>query len=203
MIPRSTLLDNSVSQGERLDFAAGAICTPPLEQRRPAPQVFNSNAPALDTLKTLPSLNRVEESKFEKTVSEAKKKAWPETEKIREQWVDDRIAEGMQNIGDEKPEEKERELRETYEQALKRKVLLTEFPIHLTKDKTVTVGEILANKDQYHATKCLDPLEPDYHNFAQVAWVNTRTSGKPYIRSFAQDYRVALTCRTEQPHLRF
>ena len=53
LLERSTI-DANVWQTNRLDFAAGAKCMPPLEQRRGKPEF--SNGKLLDTAETLPDL---------------------------------------------------------------------------------------------------------------------------------------------------
>lgn len=50
-------LDGSVWQPERLDFCGGAYCESPLEQRRPAPVVFNSDSSPINTRDAIKSVS--------------------------------------------------------------------------------------------------------------------------------------------------
>ena len=59
-----SLIDASVWQPERLDFAGGAQCGPGLEQRREEPKLFNGAAAFMDS-RTLADLSPEEQARLE------------------------------------------------------------------------------------------------------------------------------------------
>ncbi len=179
MLPR-TLIDASVFQAERLDFCGGANCQPPLEQRRPAPVVFNSDGLFLDTEKALPNLTAKEEKEYLHAVTAMKKATEPEANETRDAWVDRNVE---RLAADGTPEEKEK-IKETLNLAAHHKKLLSDFPLTLEGGGDVSVFDLLSHKDKYHGMRCLDPLEPDYNGGRFVGWINTNAA-RPYIFSHA------------------
>ncbi|VBB42841.1 conserved hypothetical protein [uncultured Desulfatiglans sp.] len=176
------LLDDAVFQPERLDFCGGAACKPPLEQRRPAPKVFNADAEPLDTRQAIPSLTLAEQAEFRRLVDEARNAARPEAEKVQAEWIDRRVEAGLAGVPEAEREQRAAQLRETYQQAVKGQTLLADFPIRLASGETVTVGEMLDDPDRYHGKRCADPLEPDGPD-QRPGYINLRAAGRPYIYS--------------------
>jgi len=188
MLPR-TIIDAAVWQPERLDFCAGASCKTPLEQRRPAPQVFNPAGVPLNSTETLKPMTLTEENEFKRLKGEAIKAAHPEANKIQDQWVNDRVQDGLSNVPEDKKEATGRTLREAYTSAVKNLVLLGDFLLVQPNGKPVTVGEVLDNPDKWHGKRFADPLEPDYGNDKRISIVNLRAAGRPYIYSHAHGGR--------------
>ncbi len=184
-------VDSAVWQPERLDFLAGAACEPPLEQRRPDPELFNPDAKPLDTQIAIPSLTLREEVEYGRLVKDAKEQAAPESQKIKRQWVEARVNTALkkEKPAQEEIEERAEQLRQTFTAAVEKQILLGEFVLHLSNDYEVTVGELLDNPDKYHSKKCADPLEPEYNNDKRIAYINLRAAGKPYIWSHAHGGR--------------
>lgn len=176
------LLDDAVWQPERLDFCGGAACKPPLEQRRPAPQVFNADAKPLDTRQAMPSLTLAEQAQFRALVDEARKAARPEAERVQGKWIDQRVEAGLEGVPEGEREQRAKSLRETYRQAVRGQTLLGDFPIRLASGETVTVGALLDDPDKYHGQRCADPLEPDGQD-RRAGYINLRAAGRPYIYS--------------------
>jgi hypothetical protein len=58
------LFDHAMKEPARLDFCGGAICRPPLEQRRGSPVVL-SDGGFLDTRAALPDLTASEQARVE------------------------------------------------------------------------------------------------------------------------------------------
>ncbi|MDQ7830267.1 MAG: hypothetical protein RDU30_00915 [Desulfovibrionaceae bacterium] len=180
------IVDASVWQPERLDFAAGAACEPPLDQRRPAPRVINADAAPMDTRTALPDLSAGEEATRRKIVGDARAAMRGEADAIRAEWVETQVVRVLAKNGknpDSAPKDAQK-LRETYKNAAKYHDLFAPFELLASDGKPVTVGEILAEPDRWHGRRFRDPLEPDYGNDGRIAVLNT-TAKPPYIFSHA------------------
>lgn len=181
------LIDAAVFQPERLDFAGGAACVLPLEQRRPAPVLFNADAAPFDTQAAILDLTPAEESKRRQIVAALKDAAKPQAAVVREKWAEEQAErilarDGKTPISHPKDADK---LREVYHNAADHRDLYGEFELAMADGKTVTVAEVLAKPDLYHGQRCADPLEPTYGNDNRIALLNLRAAGKPYIYSHA------------------
>ena len=170
------IIDSSVWQPERLDFAGGAQCGPGLEQRREAPKLINGEAAFLDS-RTLADLDPIEQAQLETLKAEAREAMKPASEAKQAEWVEERLK--------AVPNGKKKEMREVFERAVRQKRLLGDFVLHLEKFGKVTVAAILDNPNKFHGARCADPLEPDYGNDKRIAWINLKAAGKPYIWSHA------------------
>lgn len=169
-------VDAAVWQPERLDFAGGASCTPPIVQRRPAPVVLNDDfdSEAVDTRVAVPDLTEEEEAEYNGLVQAAKGRKKPQAKEIRKKWLENYLA----HLSEEK--------REEIQTALDTHVLLPDFPLILSEDDSVvTVREVLANKEKYHKVFVRHPLEPDHQKTnLKVAQINT--DGEPNVFTFAR-----------------
>ncbi len=181
-------VDDSVWQPERLDFAGGALCLAPLEQRRPAPRVLNNDAPPLDTRTALPDLDLSEEELFKKLVGDAKKAISGAAAEAQTKWVESRVETILAKEGRHEATDPDRaeKLRETLKQACTRHVLYGDFELLCQDGKTVTVGEVLDNPTKWHNKRFSDPLEPEYGGHdKRIAYMNLRAGGRPYLFSHA------------------
>lgn len=168
-----SIFDQAMAQVARLDFIGGAICEPPLEQRRGLPVVL-SNGGWLDTRAALPDLTAPEQAAYEDLVEAAKLKAAPEAEVIKAKWQADRvpcIVERLVKSGVPTDQAQDRAER-TLSSAL-RGTLLGDFSITIDGGKAVRIGEILDDRAKYHNLLTKDPLEPDYQG--------GKTCGKLYL----------------------
>ena len=200
MLERS-IVDAAVWQPERLDFAGGAHCGPGLEQRRPAPMVFNPDGDFIDTRTALPDLTADEEREFKRLVTTTKQAKKPEADAKRKVWVDARVQEGLARLPETERKTAEPRIRETYEAAAGSGVLGAEFVLYPDGGDTVTVGQVLNDPDRWDGKRFADPLEPDYGNDARIAVLNLRGEGGPYLYSHAHGgTRYAL--RRERPTVR-
>lgn len=168
-----SIVDMAMFQPARLDFIGGAVCEPPLEQRRDLPVVLSGGG-WLDTRFALPDLTAPEQAQYEDMLEAAKLKAAPEAEKVKARWQSERVPALLERLvksgvsGDQATERAER----TLASALCG-TLLGDFQIVLDGGKTVTVGEILDNRARFHNLLTKDPIEPDYQN--------GKTCGKLYL----------------------
>lgn len=148
------IIDASVWQPSRLDFAAGAVCGPGLVRRPPA-AVCNPGAP-LDTRAALPDLTDAERQRLHDMVLKAKEAMKPASAAQFQRHV---AAEA--NRRGVSAEEVEAALLVAQE----KRVLCHDFVVQLAYDRgEVLVSDILAAPEKWNGVICLDPLEPDYNN---------------------------------------
>ncbi|MCH8491132.1 MAG: hypothetical protein LAT81_14555 [Oceanicaulis sp.] len=170
-------VDAVVWQPERLDFAAGAKCVPPLEPRRPPAESRNNEAAPIDTRATLPDLTPGELETLEEPRCTARERVAPEQAMQREEWVEQRLAEI-------EPEDVEA-ARARLTDAVTSRRLYGDFMLRHQSGETVTVGRLLDDPDRWHGERFADPLEPDYRGDMRIAWLNLKSGGRPYIHSHA------------------
>lgn len=185
-------IDAAVWQPERLDFAAGAACVPPLEQRRPEPRVVNPDAEPLNTITALLDLTDAERQRLAAIKDEARAAVHDKQHAARQAWIDDRLAsfeesaaKDLAALDDKEREQRIEQARQSFVAAVKNRKLFGDFELAHSSGRTVTVGELLDKPEKWHGERFADPLEPDYTNDSRIAWANLRSGGKPYIYSHA------------------
>lgn len=176
------LLDTSVWQPERLDFAAGALCISPITQRRPPVQVWNADAPPFDT-RRIANLTPEQAEIASKYRAVARAAVKADCTRVRAAYRIERVAE-LTAMGIE-----ERQAEETVDQALDHKALLGDFVLTTCAGERVTVADVLANKSKFHATRFADALEPDYGDDQRIAYANLYGGARPYVWSHAHGGR--------------
>ena len=197
MLERS-LFDAAVWQPERMDFAAGAICDAPLDQRRPEPLVINPAAALFDTHK-VQSIPAVEE--LEKLKAEARAVVADEAKKVRADWLSSRVADAMATAIETDPDklnQQRKQLHDIYRRACENGVLLGGFVLIAEDGQRVAVSELLDNPGQWHGKRFADPLEPEYNNDQRVARVNLQSGGRPNLYSHAHGGRGYTLIRAPQ-----
>lgn len=164
------VFDLAMHQPARLDFIGGAVCTSPLRQDRPHPLVL-ADGPALDTAAALPDLNHADLAKLDGLKAIAREKAAPAAALRRAEWIAERRAAQSLKLVEaglplhEATERAERVLKSAVEGGQ----LLGDFEVILAGDRRpVKIAEILDHPDRYHGAETLDPLEPEYRNYAQT-----------------------------------
>lgn len=193
-LPR-TLIDTSVWQTNRLDFAAGAVGIPPLEQRRGKPLVHEGDL--LDTVNCLPDLTDAEEDQFRMERDKALAKVQQEMAKARQEYIDSEARKKLNKDGAVVTEESMAQLRSTLTRAVDNAVLSGDFMITLDTGTTVTVGQMMDNPSKYHGSLTLDPLEPEYNGHKVVGKVYL-IGGRPVLHSQAHGGKTYKLIR--QPH---
>ena len=156
-----TIIDASVWQTNRLDFAAGADCTAPLEQRRGAPAVFEGEL--LDTVQALPDLTDAELVDLAAAKEGARDEAQPERQAMREEYKEVEARNLLEKTGVAITEGTLEQAKATITRALEAGVLAGDFMVTLSDGEEVTIGEMLDSPSKYHGRLTLDPLEPEYN----------------------------------------
>lgn len=192
------LLDQAVWQPERLDFACGAACEAPLEQRRPSPQAFNFEAAPLESHKAIPDLSNAEDRRYKVLVRDAKAELESEAANIREARAQERAEHGAVKSklkGEGRKQFKER-LLTVYRGAFNGGQLHDDFVLYPENGEPVSVAEVLANPIKWNEERFADPLEPDYCNDSRIAYLDT-TGEPPYIYTHAHGGRRFTLVATE------
>lgn len=173
------LVDGSVWQPSRLDFAARALCGPGLYQQAPAGLPMQGDI--IDTRKALPDLTDEEEKRYRQLIIDAKNAKQGHSHQRREEFV----LEMAEREGTD-PDE----VRARYDLADERHVLGLDFPVEMAYEEgIVTVADILADPQRFHGKICLDPVEPEYNNRHPVGKIFNDEKGA-YIDSKAHGGRV-------------
>ena len=196
-----TLIDASVWQSSRLDFAGGAQCGDGLEQRRGEPVRIEGAAEIIDTAAALPDLTTAERTKLAEIKAAARAAIKGEAEAVRDGWINDRVDEMTAKAGDD-PEAIER-AQTTARRALDHAVLAGDFILHVEvagRVEPVTVGEVLDDRLRWHGLVCRDPIEPAYDGNRLVGRLYLMQA-RPALHSFAHGgttYRLHRTPATVQ-----
>ena len=174
-----TIIDAGVWQTNRLDFASGAKCIPPLKQQRGKPLAHDGML--LDTTTALPNLTPEQEVDYK-----AKKISALETVKndlvtIRDNYIH---SEAKKLVGVDATSQALEDAHSTVTRAVNGGVLSGNFYITLNNGQKITVGKALENPGLYHNRLTLDPLEPEYNDFKTVGKLFL-TGGRPTLHSFA------------------
>lgn len=174
-----SIIDASVWQTNRLDFASGAECTPPLEQRRGEP--FTNQGTLLDTTTALPNLTSEQEADYQAAKTSALELIQPDLARVREKYIN---SEAKKLVGVDATSKTLEAAHSTITRAVNGGVLCGFFCITLHDGQKITVGKILENPSVYHNQLTLDPLEPEYDNHKTVGKLFL-TGGRPKLHSFA------------------
>lgn len=188
-----TIIDRSVWQPERLDFAAGPVCEPPLERRVPSARTWNPSAPFLDVSR-LARLTATDHRSIEAKCKAARHARRDAAGERREEWACERgkvVATAMKLD--------ERSAVVIAREAVEQRILRPDFLLITEDGESVPVSELLGHPDVWHGRRFRDPLEPDYRNDHRIAWANLRSSrGRPCLHSHAHGgVRCTLSSRRE------
>ena len=179
-----TVFDSSVWQGNRLDFAAGAICVPPLEQNRGTPLMIDGTVHVADTQFLIPNPSKEVRAAADAERKSEKRKVEAEAKEIEEKWIEDRVSQMTEPDADEEAIDL---ARATAKRAIKNRVFNGDFVVTLVtngKRQDLTIGDILDDPSKYHGQLTLDPLEPDYQNHKPVGKLYVM-GARPRLYSFA------------------
>jgi hypothetical protein len=175
-----TILDRSVWQPERLDFAAGPVCEPPVERRAGSARLWNPEAPFFEAGKVA-RLTAQEQRSLESKRKTARSALREAARERRNEWARERgkeiaAARGLDEVA----------AVAIATEAVERRVLRPDFILVTDDGEYVRVGELLAKPETWDGRRFRDPLEPNYRADSRIAWANLRpTRGRPYIHSHA------------------
>lgn len=181
-----TLVDASVWQSSRLDFAGGAACGRDLEQRRGDPVIVEGQTEPIDTPAALPDLTPEERERLAAIKFEAKGASQSEAEGVKEAWIDARVQEivAPEDRGDA---EAIKEAEGIARRALESGLLAGDFVVMVERDgkvEPVKVSDLLDNRDRWHGCLTRDPMEPGYDG-ARLVGRLFLLQARPTIYSFA------------------
>lgn len=157
-----TLIDASVWQPSRLDFAGGAACSGGLDQRRGDPVTVPGAIEVIDTRAALPDLTDAVRTRLAELKAEARTAAAPDAHAAREEWIAARVAEMLAEGKRDDPETVAR-AEASARRALDGGVLAGDFILHVEiagRVEAVSVEAALDDRMRYHGLSCHDPLEP-------------------------------------------
>lgn len=179
-----SLVDATVWQTNRIDFAGGAICEPPLEQRRGLPHVQDGEF--LDTLAAIPELSTREARALRQVKATARASVEDEQRKQEALWLREYTKKHAAKLIAEGVERREAERRATRTaKAARMDTLTADFVLYVGSErKPVTVAEVLADPERYHGARCADPIDPDYDGGRLVGKIYT--DGVPNVYSYAR-----------------
>lgn len=181
-----TLVDASVWQASRLDFAGGAACGNGLDQRRGDPVIIDGDALPIDSRAALPDLTQGERETLDTIKADAKGKARPDADIAKGQWIEARVQEMVPPAARNDPEAIER-AEGIARRALETGILSGDFILQVDNGfeiEHVAVGDLLDNPARWHGCMTRDPLEPDYDGGRLVGRLFLMQA-RPVLHSFA------------------
>ncbi len=179
-----TLVDASVWQPERLDFAAPPVLGPGLTRNPPPARIDGTGGAWLDLRELIQAADGTVRSQATTARKSARLVMKPALTEAREVWVD-ATAPAIAQL-QARPVE---EVKATLRRACNHLLLTGDFPLVAADGSTPTVGELLDNPARWHNQRFADPLEPDYGDDPRIAWANLRPGRQPYLYSHAHGGR--------------
>ncbi len=179
-----TLVDASVWQPERLDFAAPPVLTDGLTRTTPPAFVDGDPAALFDLRELIATADGTAQSRATAARKAAREAARPELSAARDAWVAEQAptlaeAHGLTIQA----------ATETLRRASDGRELTGDFVLQAADGSTPSVGELLDHPAKWHGKRFADPLEPDYSPDRRIAWANLRSGGRPYLFSHAHGGR--------------
>lgn len=181
-----TLVDGSVWQVNRMDFAGGSHCTPPLRQDRGLPVLIAGEAAVVDSAIVFDDLTADENDTVQALKKYARDELSMEAKAAREAWVETRIRETLSKAQRDNPDAVE-QAQFRLRQVLETAELSGDFMVHVECDgglEAVSVATLLADPARYDQKLTLDPVEPDYDG-GRIVGKLFLLQGKPNLHSFA------------------
>lgn len=155
-------IDGSVFQPSRLDFAAGANCITPLNQRMV--NTDHQDGAALDSAGVLLDLSVKELNALSVIKDQAKTECAGEVHAVRERYSHAKALTNLAKQGiDDPTAEQLSNARNNVLRALTAGSLTGDFIIQLADGEAVSIGEVLDDPSHYHNKETKDPLEPEYN----------------------------------------
>ncbi|MBS0590294.1 MAG: hypothetical protein JSR65_06610 [Proteobacteria bacterium] len=173
-----TLIDASVWQPERLDFAAPPILRDGLQRQSPEHRVYG-DAPGMFDL-ALIELDEAAAKLASEQRRAAREAVKPKCMAAREAWAEEHapMLAGERKIPVS-------EAKAVLIRASEHRVLMGNFMLIARDGTRVSVGEILDRPDHWHGQRFADPLGGDPHD-SRIAWANLKSGTRPYL--FSHDH---------------
>jgi hypothetical protein len=174
-----TLVDGSVWQPERLDFAGPVVLGPGL-RRALAPVRYFGTVTAPFDLRRINADGEVVAAAG-KIRTRAREAAAPQAREKRIAYIEAEAPTLAANRDIELEA-----ARDILRRATDQHVLMGDFTLTAQDGSEVSVGQLLDNPSLWHGKRFADPLEPDYAGGdRRIAVVNLHSGGKPFIYSHA------------------
>lgn len=170
-LPR-TLVDASVWQPERLDFAAQPVLNDGIVREQVEPVFFNEDAPPLDLRQLIVTPGDVKAAVKRQRAS--RESVGAQCAEQARRWADERAPGLAQRRGISRDDAHALLLR-----AGMKNVLMGDFELLAQDNRTVTVAELLDDADRWHGQRFADPLDPDEDT--RVAFVNLKSGTRPML----------------------
>lgn len=196
------LIDLSVFQASRFDFAAGASTGDGLIQQRGTTELIlppgwdpDGPLPFFDSRKLLPDADPQLKARAEAAMRAAEEELRPAAKARKRAYVRERVEE---RLGSDNIEAGESET--TILRAIEDAVLGPDFVLHVHSPtapdgiEKVTVEQVLTDIDTYHGRIACDPIEPEYNGWSRTAKLYLRQR-QPNLYSQAhggRNYRLSL-----------
>lgn len=177
------IIDASAWQAERIDFAAGAECVPPLMQDAPCWHLWEATGGGIapwDSCDHLTELTAQQKESASEYRAAARARVAAKARETRNEYIETRA----QVLVDTQRIEID-EARRLARDAVSQRLLFAEWVLHPEAGGTVTVAEVLDDPNRWHGTRFADPVEPTYRGDRRIAWANLRSGGRPYLFSHA------------------
>lgn len=178
-----TLFDASVWQTNRIDFAGGAHCIEPLEQRRQF-ELRMGNRRTVNSEEAILSPDLVVQSAATNARDAARAAMTYVAAEQRETWMQKQMEALSAVHADANPDT----IKTLVSRAIERRQLFGDWPLTVVDDhgckKVISVGEVLDDPAKYHNMRTLDPLEPEYDGGRVVGKLYLH-SARPILHSFA------------------
>ena len=157
-----TLVDGSVWQTNRLDFAAGADCLQPLQQRRGTPVIIPGDTEIIDSAVAIPEPSEEVLANARARRAQERARVRGESEKVKQAYIDERARE---MCGESAEEPAFEQARATVRRALENQTLSGDFMIDVIIEGVshrVSVRDLLDDPVRYDGLKTFDPIEREY-----------------------------------------
>ncbi len=170
--------DTSVWQPERLDFVGGAVCTAPLSQGILRAKLSLGKRAWIDA-EQLPQLDDRQLALIQKKEQQAGLRVQQEQRDKRKAYLDEQTERLVMRGAAPQT------AKAAVQAAMEGQTLGGEFTLTLQDGTELSVAELLAEPQKFHAKRCHDPLEPDYRDDPRVAYISLINGSQPYIYSHA------------------
>ena len=200
-----SIIDPTVWQPERLDFAAAPIVSPPLT-RQPTPwRILGEGSELCDLREVIRLADGSVQRRAKKARDAALREVEVESQEVRSRWLD--VKAPALAKAREIPLEQARDI---LSRASSTRTLLGNFELVCEDGSRVTVADLLSDRDRWHGARFADPIEPDYRGDHRIAYADLKSGGPPFLWShahggcrykLARELRAILVCGGERPRI--